>query len=181
MEPAERRDAHHAAADLQAVDLHLAADRHSTSDRQSAAAHRTASDRHSAADHRTAAGPLRARARDVFAALIDAAVVPGPPLPALTRDGAPAFLDRVLAASPPANAVALVGALLALDAATLPLAGARFRRLPAERRRSLLDRADRWPPVQALRGLAHLAYYGEDAAALALGYDADAVLVRARA
>jgi hypothetical protein len=37
------------------------------------------------------------------------------------------------------------------------------------------------PLVQALRGLAHLAYYGEDEAALALGYDADAVLARARA
>jgi hypothetical protein len=188
MAPAERPATapaaadHHSAADQRsAADRHSAAARRAAADRHSAADHRTAGDRHSAADHRPAASPLRARARDVFAALIDAAVVPGPPLPALTRDGAPAFLDRLLVASPRANAAGLVGALLLLDAVSLPLTGARFRRLSAERRRALLDRADRWPPVQALRGLAHLAYYGEDAAALALGYDADAVLARARA
>lgn len=126
--------------------------------------------------------PLRARARDVFAALIDAAVMPGPPLPALTPDGAPAFLDRLLARSPKLNAAGLTGALLVLDA--LPLAiglGARFRALDADARRDLLDRTERFPLTQALRGLAHLAYYGEDEAARVLGYDADAVLRRARA
>jgi hypothetical protein len=124
--------------------------------------------------------PLRARARDVFAALIDAAVMPGPPLPPLTPDGAPAFLDTLLDRSPRLNAAGLTAALLVLDA--LPLArGARFRALDADARRAVLDGLDRLPVMQALRGLAHLAYYGEDAAARALGYDADAVLERARA
>jgi hypothetical protein len=123
--------------------------------------------------------PLRARARDVFAALIDAVVVPGAPLPALTPDGAPAFLDRLLDRSPRLNAAGITGALLLLDA--LPLTrGARFRTLDADARRALLDRIERFPVTQALRGLAHLAYYGEDETARALGYDADAVLQRAR-
>lgn len=124
---------------------------------------------------------MRARARDVFAALIDAAVMPGPPLPPLRPDGAPAFLDRLLERSPRPNAAGLVAALLALDA--LPAVagwGGRFRTLDAAARRRLLDRLDHVPLVKALRGLAHLAYYGEDAAARALGYDADAVLARAR-
>jgi hypothetical protein len=114
----------------------------------------------------------------VFAALIDAAVMPGPPLPPLTPDGAPAFLDRLLDRSPKLNAAGITGALLALDALPLPR-GARFRRLDADARRALLDRLDRFPVTQALRGLAFLAYYGEDEAARALGYDADAVLARA--
>jgi len=122
------------------------------------------------------------RARDVFAALIDAVVLPGPPLPALAPDGAPAFLDRLLDRSPRPNAAGLVAALLALDALPLVLGrGARFRALDGDARRALLDRFERVPVMQALRGLAHLAYYGEDAAARALGYDADAVLARARA
>jgi hypothetical protein len=114
----------------------------------------------------------------VFAALIDAAVMPGPPLPPLTPDGAPAFLHRLLDRSPRLNAAGLVAALLALDAATLPRG--RFRTLPAGGRRAALDRLERFPLTQALRGLAHMAYYGEDDAARALGYDADAVLARAR-
>jgi hypothetical protein len=124
------------------------------------------------------------RARDVFAALIDAVVAPGPPLPPLRPAGAPAYLDRVLAASPRLNAIGLVVALLALDAAGLVAGGARFRRLDADRRRALLARLERGsaaPLVQALRALAALAYYGEDEAARTLGYDADAVLERARA
>ena len=126
---------------------------------------------------------MRVRARDVFAALIDAAVMPAPPLPRLSRDGAPAFLDRLLDASPRPNAAGLVAALLALDAAGLRR-GARFRALSAEDRRLDLDRLEAGPArplVQALRGLAQLAYYGEDPAARAVGYDADAVLARARA
>jgi hypothetical protein len=116
----------------------------------------------------------------VFAALIDAVVMPGPPLPALRPDGAPAFLDTLLDRSPKLNAAGLIGALLALDA--LPLAsGTRFRRLDRDGRRAVLDGIERFPVTQALRGLASLAYYGEDEAARALGYDADAVLARARA
>jgi hypothetical protein len=116
----------------------------------------------------------------VFAALIDAAVMPGPPLPPLTPGGAPAFLDRLLDRSPKLNAAGITGALLVLDAVPLALgAGARFRRLDADARRAVLDRFERVPLTQALRGLAHLAYYGEDEAARALGYDADAVLRRA--
>jgi hypothetical protein len=126
---------------------------------------------------------MRARARDVFAALIDAVVLPGPPLPPLRPGGAPTYLDRVLAASPRLNAAGLVAGLLFLDAAGLP-AGARFRRFDAARRRAVLARLERAatrPLVQALRALAAMAYYGEDEAARALGYDADAVLDRARA
>jgi hypothetical protein len=125
---------------------------------------------------------MTARARDVFAALIDAVVAPAPPLPALTPGGAPRYLDRLLAASPRLNAIGLVAALLALDAAPLARAHGRFRCLDAERRRAVLAHLERTPArplAQALRALAHLAYYGEDAAARALGYDADAVLARA--
>ncbi|WP_259315371.1 hypothetical protein [Capillimicrobium parvum] len=123
-----------------------------------------------------------ARARDVFAALIDAVVAPVPPLPPLRAGGASAFLERVIAASPRANAAALVVALLALDAVPLATGGARFRRLAPERRRAVLDRLARTPAapaVQALQALAQMAYYGEDDAARAVGYDADAVLARA--
>jgi hypothetical protein len=129
----------------------------------------------------SATRPLRARARDVFAALIDAAVMPGPPLPALTPDGAPAFLDRLLDRSPRPNAAGLVAALLVLDALPRATGHRRFRRLDAAARRALLDRIEPFPVTQALRGLAQLAYYGEDEAARVLGYDADAVLRRARA
>ncbi|HEU4657845.1 MAG TPA: hypothetical protein VFR97_09980 [Capillimicrobium sp.] len=132
---------------------------------------------------------MRARARDVFAALVDAVVAPAPPLPPLDRDGAPAYLDRLLAASPRPNAIGLVAALLALDLAPVAARRAgcarrRFRRLSADERRAVLGALEAGraaPLVQALRGLAHFAYYGEDEAARALGYDADAVLARAAA
>lgn len=125
---------------------------------------------------------MRARARDVFAALVDAVVAPAPPLPPLRPDGAPAHLHRLLDASPRLNAAAIIAALLALDAAPLAATGRRFRRLPAGRRRALLDRfatSPAAPAVQALQALAQLAYYGEDDAARAVGYDAAAVLRRA--
>lgn len=127
---------------------------------------------------------MRARARDAFAALVDAVVAPRPPLPPVAPAGAPAFFDRLLAASPRANAAGLVAALLALDAIALPLAGRRFRALDGDARRAVLDRIERSPLrplVQALRGVAHLAYYGEDDAARVLGYHPDAVLDRATA
>lgn len=125
---------------------------------------------------------LHARARDVFAALIDTVAAPAPPLPPLRPAGAPAFLDRALGAAPRLNALALRAALLALDAAPLPAHRTRFRRLGPRERRAVLDALERSaarPAVVALRSLALLAYYGEDEAARAVGYDAGAVVARA--
>jgi hypothetical protein len=128
---------------------------------------------------------VTARALDTFAALMDAVVAPRAPLPAIEPGAAPAYLDRLLTASPRLNAAGMVAALLALDALPLALGSSRrFRALGGDERRAVLARVERSParPVlQALRGLAHLAYYGEDRAALVLGYDADAVLARAAA
>jgi hypothetical protein len=76
--------------------------------------------------------------------------------------------------------------LLAIELAPLALgAGARLRRLPREQRARVLARLARHraggAALQALRGLAHLNYYGDDAVMRGLGYDADAVVARAAA
>ena len=125
------------------------------------------------------------RARDIFCCLTDTLVAPAPPLPAVRDTDVAAAFDRVLAAAPRRNALGLRAALHALELAPRALGhGARLRTLePAERLRFLqrLDETPLRPLLYALRGLAQMAYYGSDPAARVVGYDADAVVARARA
>jgi hypothetical protein len=130
-----------------------------------------------------AIGPREA---SIFACLCDAVVAPRPPLPAVRdTDAAPAFAAS-LAQAPRLNRLALRAGLLALEVAPLALGfGARLRRLAPPERAAALARLDRRAPVapllEALRGMAHLSYYGDLRVLNALGYDPEAIVARAAA
>ena len=125
------------------------------------------------------------RARDIFCCLADTVGAPAPPLPAVRDTDVAAAFDRVLAAAPRRNALGLRAALHALELAPRALGhGARLRALDPDARLRVLQRLDESPVrplLYALRGLAQMAYYGSDRAARVVGYDADAVVARARA
>jgi hypothetical protein len=139
---------------------------------------------------RSGAGPrggafLRLREADIFTCFADTVVAPRDGLPPVHATDAARALDAHLAAVPPANRVALRWALLALELAPRGLGfGARLRRLPAASRTAALERLDAnplaGPALKALRGLAQLCYYGDEAVLAQLGYDADAVVARGR-
>ena len=124
------------------------------------------------------------REANVFACLVDTVVAPGGALPALARTDAMGFLEGYLAASPRLNRLGVRVLLHALDAGPRLLGfGARFRGLPAERRLAFLNAVGRSPAGLALQGIevmAKMAYYGDDGVMRSLGYDADAVVERAR-
>lgn len=126
---------------------------------------------------------LRPREASIFAAFCDAVVAPVPPLPAVRDTDAAFAFDTGLAAAPAANRAALRAALLALELAPLALGySARLRRLDSAQRLTALDRIERGPlgdAVKGLRALAHLSYYGDPAVTRLLGYDPDAVVARA--
>lgn len=128
---------------------------------------------------------LRPREASIFAAFVDAVVAPTPPLPPVGATGAARALDANLAAAPAVNRLALRQALYALELAPLALGHrSRLRRLDPAARREVLARVEAGPLgplVQALRTLAHLGYYGDDAVMRLCGYDADAVVARAAA
>lgn len=131
-----------------------------------------------------AAAAVTAREADVFACLVDAVVAPADGLPAVRETDAVDFLRRYLAASPRLNRGALRAMLLAVEVGPRALGfGTRLRRLAPGQRLAYLRRLEHGPaaPVaQALEALAKLAYYGDDAVMLRLGYDPDAEVERGR-
>jgi hypothetical protein len=127
---------------------------------------------------------IGAREASIFTCLCDAVVAPRPPLPAVRATDAAAAFDASLARAPRLNRLALRAALLALEVAPLALGfGARLRRLAPPQRAAALARLDRWAPVapllKALRGMAHLSYYGDLRVLNELGYDPEAIVARA--
>jgi len=90
-----------------------------------------------------------------------------------------------LASAPSINRGGLRVMLLAVELGPrLSGAGARLRALPRERRApalAALAHGRSGKPLLALYALAKLAYYGEDPVMRRLGYDAGAVVERARA
>jgi hypothetical protein len=130
---------------------------------------------------------LTPREASIFACVCDTVVAPEPELPAVSETGAVAFFDRWLAASPRPNRAGLRALLYATELAPrgfgLP---ARLRRLDAPQRARALAAAEAARSRQArrlvklLEGIAYLSYYGDAAVMRRLGYDADAVVRRAR-
>ena len=130
---------------------------------------------------------LSPREASIFACLVDTVAAPEPPLPPVAQTDCAFFFDRWMAASPALNARAMRVLLHVIE--LLPLAlgyGGRFRRLPVEQRVRYVGAIERAssPLVRQLtklvKGAAFLAYYGDDAVMLRLGYDADAKLARGR-
>lgn len=126
---------------------------------------------------------MTGRELSIFACLTDTVVVPIPPLPPVWETDAARAFARSLDAAPALNAAGLRAALLFIEIAPLAFGfGARLRRLsPQERERALgrLDASPFAPLLKALRGLAHLHYYGDLAVMRLLGYDPEAVVARA--
>jgi hypothetical protein len=130
---------------------------------------------------------LTPREASIFACLTDTVVAPEPVLPPVRETTAVEFLDRWLTRAPRLNRVALRGLLYLAELAPL-LAGqrSRLRRLDVPGRAAALERLDEGGPpaarqiVKLLKGVACLAYYGDDAVMLRLGYDATANVERAR-
>lgn len=130
---------------------------------------------------------LTPREASIFACVCDTIVAPEPELPAVSETGAVAFFDRWLAASPRPNRAALRGLLYATELAPRGLGlPARLRRLDAPQRARALAAAEAARSRQArrlvklLEGIAYLSYYGDAGVMRRLGYDADAVVSRAR-
>jgi hypothetical protein len=103
---------------------------------------------------------VTAAERRAFEAFATAAVAPAPPLPPVRATDAARAFEATLAAAPRLNRVVLRAAML--------VAGVVARRGAGH------------PALKPLRALAHLHYYGDPAVMALLGYDADAVVARAR-
>jgi hypothetical protein len=131
---------------------------------------------------RTALAPREA---SMFACVADAVVAPAGELPPVERTDAVAAFARMLAAAPRLNRALLRSGLYAAETAPLLLGyGSRLRRLDRGARGAALQRLESGPAglvVRPLVALAKLAYYGDDGVSRTLGYDADAVVARARA
>lgn len=128
---------------------------------------------------------LTPREASIFACVCDTIVAPEPALPAVRDTDAVAAFDRLLAAAPRINRVALRALLYVAELGPRALGRRRLRRLAPRERGEVLDALDhaKAPPLRQLTALvksvAYLSYYGDDAVARRLGYDADAVIVRA--
>ena len=130
---------------------------------------------------------LTPREASIFACVCDTVVAPEPALPPVRKTDAVGFLDRWLEAAPALNRAALRGLLYAAELAPRALGQRRrLRALPAPARAAALDAAGeaQSPRVRALvklvKGIAFLAYYGDDDVMGRLGYDPDAVVARGR-
>lgn len=130
---------------------------------------------------------LTPREASIFACVCDTVVAPEPVLPPVRETDAVAFLDRWLAASPRLNRAGLRGLIYAAELAPRALGlGRRLRSLDEDERAVALERAGaaRRPEVKALvklvKSIACLSYYGDHQVMARLGYDADAVVARAR-
>ena len=128
------------------------------------------------------------REASIFACFADIVVSPEPFLPPVRDTDAVAFFAKWLDLAPKLNAAGLRAAVAALEMGPLALGyRRRLRKLPRAQRVDYLLALERHraPPVRqavkALKGIAFLCYYGDDAIMKRLGYDADANVARARA
>lgn len=132
---------------------------------------------------------LSGREASMFACFADVVVEPEPErtgLPPVAGTTAVQAFDETLAVSPRFNRAGLRAAVLAIELAPLLLGhGGRLRRLSPAGRRAAVDRLEHTPgvadAVKAMRSLAHMSYYGDDAVLRRLGFDADAIVERAAA
>jgi hypothetical protein len=131
---------------------------------------------------------LTPREASIFACVADTVVAPEPALPPVTATTTVPFFDDWLARAPKLNSLGLRALLYAAELS--PRAVGFRRRLralaPAERAAALERLEGATHPhlaalVKLMRGMAVLAYYGDDGVLRRLGYDPDAVLARARA
>ena len=126
------------------------------------------------------------RERLIVAALAEGVVDPRPPMPEIAQTDTVDAFEEALAPGPTANRVALRAALRLVDRAAPRLVGERgpLHLLPREARAKALHAAARHPVLGAamepLRGVLHLAYYGDLGVLRSLGYDPEAVRARAR-
>lgn len=128
---------------------------------------------------------LTAREANVFACLIATVAAPGEDgLPPLAHTDALASFGQLLDRAPAQNRIGLRALLYGLELGPLLRGyGARLRQLPPARRAEYLRGFAHGPlagPVDAIGALAKLSYYGDDDVMRTLGYDADAVVSRAR-
>lgn len=123
------------------------------------------------------------REQAIFAALTDTVVAPAPLLPPVDQTDAADFFGQWLDRAPKLNELALRAALHALDTAPLIRHRRRFHTLPQQHRVDYLKRLETSKlrvATKALKGIAFLCYYGDDALLRRLGYDADANVRRGR-
>ena len=130
---------------------------------------------------------LSAREASIFACLTDTVVSPEPVLPPVRQTDAVRFFDEWLTLMPRLNRAAMRGLLWTAELAPLLTGfGARLRRLDRSRRTAWLRSLERAPVPQVrmvlklAESIAQLAYYGDDAVLMRLGYDAEANLRRGR-
>jgi len=124
---------------------------------------------------------LSGREASIFACITDTVVAPEPLLPPVRDTDAVAFFDDWMRRLPGLNRAAMRALLWAAELTPLLMGfGRRLRRLDRERRREWLSGVEHFPIAQTrlilklLVSAAQLAYYGNDAVMLRLGYDAAA-------
>ena len=130
---------------------------------------------------------LSGREASIFACLTDAVVAPEPLLPPVRETDAVAFFDHWLKLLPRPNRVGLRALLLAAEIAPLLGGyGSRLRRLERARRTEWIESVEHSSNghvrmlVKLVEGASQLAYYGDDAVLVRLGYDPEANLARGR-
>lgn len=129
---------------------------------------------------------LSAREARLFACLTDVVVAPAVGLPPVADTDAVWAFDDSLAAAPAANRVGLRAMLHAVDLAPLLLRrGGRLHTLDPVARTRVVAELDHHPVagpmLKALRGIAHLSYYGDARVMAILGYEPEALLARSAA
>jgi len=131
---------------------------------------------------------MTAREASIFACFTDTVVSPEPLLPPVRHTDAAAFLGHWLDIAPKANAAGLRAALVMLELAPRAFGyKQRLRKLDRPDRARFLQQIEKHraapirQAVKALKGIAFLCYYGDDAVMKQLGYDADANVARANA
>ena len=130
---------------------------------------------------------LSPREASIFACLCDTVVAPEPLLPPVRDTDAALFFDRWMARSPRINRIALRTLLHVVELAPLVLGfGRRLRALGPAARSECLEAVEKRAPARVrqltklVKGMAFLAYYGDDGVMLRVGYDAEANRRRGR-
>ena len=135
----------------------------------------------------TALKAISPREASIFACVCDTVVAPGDALPPVRETDAALFFDRWMMRSPRLNRLALRVLLHVVELSPRAMGfGGRLRALDEAERGEYLRAVERAaaPQVRQLvklvKGMASLAYYGDDAVMLRVGYDAEANLRRGR-
>ncbi|MEX2196845.1 MAG: hypothetical protein WD844_16345 [Thermoleophilaceae bacterium] len=135
----------------------------------------------------TALRAISPREASIFACLCDTVIAPEPLLPPVNETDAALFFDRWMARSPRPNRLGLRALLHVVELAPLALGfRRRLRALGATERAECLSKVERRAPAplrqltKLVKGMAFLAYYGDDAVMLRVGYDAEANARRGR-